>query len=304
MRTYAAALAEARTALAGAGIASAALDARLLMAAAAGLDTAALIARANENLPALAEGRFDAHLKRRIAGEPVARILGEKEFWGLPFEVNAATLVPRPDTETLVQAVLTEARSRFDGTFTICDLGTGSGAIVIALLSELPDARGVATDISEAALATARRNAERLGVAAQISFHAVDFAKGPDGPFDVVVSNPPYIPSGAIESLAAEVKDYDPHAALDGGPDGLGAYRAILARADTLVAKGGLMALEVGYDQSESVAALCRANGLGDVTIRHDLAGIGRVVVAHAAGTQTDKRKAAKKALGKVWISG
>ena len=152
MRTYAAALAEARTALAGAGIASAALDARLLMAAAAGLDTAALIARANENLPALAEGRFDAHLKRRIAGEPVARILGEKEFWGLPFEVNAATLVPRPDTETLVQAVLTEARSRFDGTFTICDLGTGSGAIVIALLSELPDARGVATDISEAAL--------------------------------------------------------------------------------------------------------------------------------------------------------
>jgi release factor glutamine methyltransferase len=242
-------------------------------------------------------------LKRRLDREPVARIRGEKEFWGLPFEVNEATLVPRPETETLVEAVVTEARRRLPPEITICDLGTGCGAIVIALLTELPEARGIGTDLSENALAAARRNAERLGVAERIALHCGDFAEAPDGPFDVVVSNPPYIPSGAIAALEREVRDYDPLPALDGGEDGLAAYRSILGRIDRLVAKSGLLAFEVGHDQGDAVAALCMAAGLGEVAIHTDLAGIGRVVVGTPCVSGAT-RKAAKKPLGKLGVSG
>jgi release factor glutamine methyltransferase len=301
--TYGAARAAARAALAARGIDSAALDARLLLAAAAGLDMAALIARANDELPDLAERRFAAHLRRRLDGEPVARILGEKEFWGLSFEVNEATLLPRPDTETLVEAVVAEARRSLPPSISICDLGTGCGAILIALLTELPQAHGIGTDLSEDALAAARRNAEQLGVGDRIAFRCVDFTKGPDDPFDVVVSNPPYIPSGAIQGLAREVRDFDPLAALDGGHDGLAAYRAILARADRLLAAGGLLAFEVGHDQGEAVAALCRAAGIDDVAVVGDLAGIGRVVVGRRDASGSG-RMAAKKALGKVHAKG
>ena len=195
MTSYGAALAEARAALARAGIASAALDARLLLAAAAGLEMAALVARERDELPELAAREFAAHLERRLRGEPVARILGEKEFWGLKFSLNAATLVPRPETETIVAAVLAEA-ARLPARPAICDLGTGCGAILIALLTELPGATGIAVDISGEALEMARVNAARLGVEGRIGFRQAGFAEAPQEAFDVMVSNPPYIRSG------------------------------------------------------------------------------------------------------------
>lgn len=303
MTTYRAALAAARAALGGAGSESPALDARLLLAAAAGVDGAAVIARNAEPLPALAEAAFDAYLRRRLAGEPVARILGEKEFWGLRFQVGEATLVPRPETEILVESVLAECRARFAPDVGICDLGTGSGAIVVALLTELPRAHGTGSDISAAALAVARKNAERLGVAARISFYEGDFGEGPDGRFDVVVSNPPYIRTQEIAALAPEVRDHDPRAALDGGSDGLDAYRTILARAPLILKQGGVLAFEVGFDQAQAVAALCRSAGLRDPAIRRDLAGRDRVVVA-ALETPGAAGGLSKKALGKVAITG
>ncbi len=303
MTTYGEALAAARSALSRAGAASAALDARLLMSAAAGLETAALIARSREPLPPLAKAAFDDHLRRRLTGEPVARIVGEKEFWGLPFAIDSATLAPRPETEILVDAVLVEVRRRFWPDLHICDLGTGSGAIIVALLAELREARGTATDISAAALATARRNAERHGVAARIRFQQADFASEPNGPFDVVVSNPPYVASGHIARLDPDVRDFDPHTALDGGRDGLAAYRAILARAPALLRRGGLLAVEVGHGQSDAVASLCRAAGLDGVAIASDLAGIERVVLASRLSASAVGFAEPKKPLGKLGVS-
>jgi release factor glutamine methyltransferase len=254
---------------------------------------AALIARGREDLPEVARAAFDARIKRRLGGEPVARILGEKEFWGLPIAVGPAVLVPRPETEILVDTVLAEIRRRFPPDVVIADLGTGSGAVLIALLKELPEARGIATDISEEALAVARANADRLGVADRIAFECVSFAEGPCGRFDVVVANPPYIRSDAIGGLEREVREHDPRAALDGGPDGLTYYRTILQRVDSLLADGGLLGLEVGADQGEAVAALCRAAGLNEVSVLPDLAGRDRVVTAVAtmSAVELEERK-------------
>jgi release factor glutamine methyltransferase len=278
--TYAEALSEGRAALQASGVESPALDARLLLAHAADLDAAALIARSNEELPALAHRAFANHLRRREKGEPVARIFGEAEFYGLRLKLGPATLIPRPETETLVELVLAEARNRFPPNVSICDLGTGSGAIAIALLTELPEAHATATDISEEALSIAMLNAERHGVRSRMMFRRAAFGEALEGPFDIVVSNPPYIRSDVIATLAREVRDHDPRAALDGGPDGLAAYRAILAHAPELLHDGGILALEIGYDQSESVAALCREAGFGQVAAYPDLAGRERVVMA------------------------
>jgi release factor glutamine methyltransferase len=306
--TVRAALAEARALLGRAGVGSAGLDARLLLADAAGLDAASLIARDGEELPPLAGRLFRAHMSRRLAGEPVARIVGTKEFWGLPFALNDAVLVPRPDTETLVEVVLAACRQQFGNRIRICDLGTGSGAILIALLRELPDASGVAVDISPAALGMARANAERLGVLSRMSlregdFGADGFENGPEGPFDVVVSNPPYIRTAAIDGLAPEVRDYDPRLALDGGPDGLSAYRAILRSAPFILKQGGLLAFEVGNDQGGDVGSLCREAGLRNVAVQRDLSGADRVV-AGTWGSSETARELSKKALGEVEITG
>jgi release factor glutamine methyltransferase len=300
--TFGTALAAARLALGSAGIPTAALDARLLLADAAGLDMAALIARGGEPVTGLAEATFAAHLRRRLAGEPVARILGRKEFWGLPFLVNEATLVPRPDTEILVEAVLAQVKAG-PGNISLCDLGTGSGAVIVALLSELPQATGVATDISPAALDVASENAERLGVAGRIRFCLAHFADGPDGRFDVVVSNPPYIRSGDMSGLPIEVRGFDPPVALDGGSDGLAAYRAILARVPHLLNPGGLFAVEVGYDGSQAVAKLCGEAGLEAVAAASDLKGVVRVVTGRWNGAARALPRV-KKALGKVGITG
>ena len=299
MTTFAAALAEGRAVLEASGIENAALDARLLLARAAGIDLAALIARSGDELPELAHAAFKDHLKRRRFGEPLPRIFGEAEFYGLTFKLNAATLVPRPETETLVEIVLQEERRRFSPDISICDLGTGSGAIVIALLSELKKACAVATDISEDALAIARENAERHGVHSRLKLRVADFAASPGGQFDIVVSNPPYIRRAVIPTLGREVREHDPLVALDGGPDGLAAYRSILAQAGTMLAPSGFLALEIGYDQGEAVAGLCREAGLSNVHIHPDLAGRARVVSGSESLVWT-KKKGAKKALGKV----
>jgi release factor glutamine methyltransferase len=278
--TFGEALSAGRVMLAQAGVESAALDARLLLAAAAELDGAAIVARGREPLPPLVGARFDAHLMRRAAGEPVARILGTKEFWSLPLKLGAATLVPRPETEVLVEAVLAEVRRGAAPARTICDLGTGSGAIVLALLTELPQATAVATDLSREALAVAAENARALGVDDRLACEHGDFAVVPQGRFDIVVSNPPYVRSDALADLPIEVRDFDPRLALDGGPDGLAAHRSILERAPGLVAERGMLVLEAGDEQSDAVAALCSEAGFGDATIVSDLGGRRRAVLA------------------------
>lgn len=280
MTSLAAALAAARAELAAAGIESAALDARLLVSAAADLDLSALIAHPDRLLDAAAQQRLSELLARRRARQPVARILGCKEFWGLDFTVTADTLVPRPETEILVEAVLDWARERRQGGLRICDLGTGSGAIAIALLRELPDAEAVASDLSAGALAVARQNAERHGVAGRLRLECVGFDAGPAGPFDVVVSNPPYVRSADIAGLAPEVAGFEPRLALDGGADGLDAYRIILAQTPHRLKPAGLLAVEVGYDQGEMLAQMCQARGLAIREIRNDLSGIPRAVLA------------------------
>jgi release factor glutamine methyltransferase len=263
------------------GIDSAELDARTLTGSVLGLDLTGLIAAASRVLTVDQAERLESFARRRIAGEPVARIVGVKEFWGLALRLSPATLVPRPDTETVVEAALeiVRAESRRDSPPRIADLGTGSGAILLALLSELPDAFGVGTDISVPALRTARDNAARLGLSARVTFVACDYAAALSGPFDLIVSNPPYIRSAHIAALDAEVRDHDPHPALDGGFDGLDAYRLIVPQALRLLAPGGALIMEVGHGQSGDVQALLTAAGLTPAgPPKSDLAGIRRAV--------------------------
>ena len=225
-----------------AAIESAELDARILTGHALGLDLTGLISAAQRQVTPDELARLEEFAGRRLAGEPVARILGEKEFWGLPLRLSSATLVPRPDTETVVELALELLRAGggLDRPLRIADLGTGSGAILLALLSELPAAQGFGTDISQAALHTASANAARAGLSERATFVACDYASGLTGPFDLIVSNPPYIRSADIDGLAAEVRNHDPLAALDGGADGLDAYRALIPQAARPSGTGGL----------------------------------------------------------------
>jgi release factor glutamine methyltransferase len=264
-----------------ANIDSAELDARTLIGAVLNLDLTGLITSAARTITASEAKRLDEFAHRRLAGEPVARIVGKKEFWGLPIELSAATLVPRPDTETVVERALEilRAEGAQDRTLRIADLGTGSGAILLALLSELPDARGIGTDISADALATAETNAAQLGLADRADFIRCDYAAGLSGTFDLIVSNPPYIRTKDIAGLATEVRDHDPHLALDGGADGLAAYRALIPRSAALLAPGGALVVEAGQGQSEAIGTLMTAAGLTvDRCPKSDLAGVFRAV--------------------------
>jgi release factor glutamine methyltransferase len=246
------------------------------------LDLTGVIAQATRQLTTDEADRLDGFARRRLAGEPVARILGSKEFWGLPFKLSAETLVPRPDTETIVEATLEilRAEDRAQARLRIADLGTGSGAILLALLTELPDATGIGTDLSTAALGTAKTNAQYLGLASRADFIVSDYADALSGTFDLIVSNPPYIRSADIAGLAPEVRDHDPHLALDGGRDGLEAYRRIAPQAARLLSPGGLLVLEIGQGQDDDVARLVAAAGLTVMgPAKRDLAGIGRAVL-------------------------
>ena len=278
-------VAAARRALAAefhaAGLDTPDLDARILVGHALSLDHAALAAAATRRLGADEENTIAALANRRLAGEPVARIVGYKEFWSLPLRVDATTLVPRPETETVVEAAL--AALDMDGPRSrklhIADLGTGSGALILALLSELPNAFGVGTDASTKALVVARDNARRLAQT-RARFVACDMAAALRGPFDAIVSNPPYIASGDIAALAPDVRDFDPHLALDGGTDGLDFYRAIAAAASALLAPDGVLVVELGIGQAEPVAHLFAAVGLAPLPPQPDLNGTPRALVA------------------------
>jgi release factor glutamine methyltransferase len=259
------------------------LDARILVGTAMGLDLTGLITSAARPVTSDEATRLEGFTRRRLAGEPVARILGAREFWGLPLQLSAATLVPRPDTETVVELALEMLRAEPDPThrLRIADIGTGSGAILLALLSELPEAFGVGTDVSVAALRTASRNAARLGFASRAAFVACDYAAALSEPFDLIVSNPPYIRSADIAGLAREVRNHDPLAALDGGADGLDAYRALIRQAAPLLEPRGALVVEVGQGQSGDVEDLMKGAGLiRERPAETDLAGIDRAVAA------------------------
>ena len=265
------------------GINSAELDARMLVGAVLNLDLTGLITAAARRVTATEAAQIADFARRRIDGEPVARILGHKEFWGLKLRLSPETLVPRPDTETVVDVALAILRAApvSDTRLRIADIGTGSGAILLALLHELPEAFGVGTDVSIAALRTARRNAADLQLAARAAFVGCDYAAALSGPFDLIVSNPPYVRSKDIADLASEVRDHDPHRALDGGADGLDAYRVLVPQAARLLGPGGALVVEAGRGQSSDIEGLMTAAGL---TLagppRADLAGILRVVAA------------------------
>ena len=270
--------------LKSAGDDEAELDARILLGAALNLDLTGIIAQASRKLTPAEAALLAQYARRRIAGEPVARILGQKEFWGLPLQLSPATLVPRPDTETVVELALQLLRAggELDRSLRIADLGTGSGAILLALLSELPAAKGFGTDISEEALQTAAANAARAGLSDRATFIACDYASGLAGQFDLIVSNPPYIRSSDIAGLAAEVANHDPLAALDGGADGLDAYRTLIPQAARLLAPGAVLVVEAGQGQSGLIVALMTAAGLTPATApKADLAGIPRAVAGH-----------------------
>jgi len=257
------------------------LDARILTGAVLGLDLTGMIAAAARRLSDDEAARLETHASRRIAGEPIARIVGMKEFWGLPLRVSPETLVPRPDTETVVETALEvlHARSTPGYPFRLADLGTGSGAILLALLSELPRAFGIGTDISEPALQAARYNARQLGLLSRAAFVACDYGAALAGPFDLIVSNPPYIRSTDIAMLDIEVRNHDPRDALDGGADGLDAYRMIAPEATRLLGRGGALVVEVGRGQSGDVERLMTAAGLVPAgSPKADLAGTPRAV--------------------------
>jgi release factor glutamine methyltransferase len=260
---------------------SAELDARTLLGAVLSLDLTGMITSASRLLTSDESIRLEEFTRRRLAGEPVARILGLREFWGLPLQLSAATLVPRPDTETVVELALEMLRASPPSgrPLRIADLGTGSGAILLALLSELPDAFGYGTDISVDALRTAHGNAVHLGLASRAEFVACDYAAALADTFDLIVSNPPYIRSADIPGLATEVRDHDPRRALNGGTDGLDAYRALVPQAARLLAPGGVLAVEVGEGQSADVERLMTSAGLTlEGPPKADLAGIRRAV--------------------------
>ena len=266
------------------GIDSPELDARVLIGHALGVDHAALAARADQPVSIEQQSAIAALARRRLEREPVARITGSKEFWSLSLRVTDATLVPRPETETVVTAALAalDKRGPRSQAWRIVDIGTGSGAIVLALLSELPNAIGVGTDISSAALAVARDNERRLGVG-RAAYVVCDMASALSGPFDLIVSNPPYIATADLDRLAPEVRLFDPRIALDGGADGLHWYRALATTAAALLACNGVLVVELGKDQAEPVTALIAAAGLAPVAVQPDLNGIPRVLIAKNA---------------------
>lgn len=268
-------------AFAAGGVDEAELDARVLVRHATGLDPALPGAASDGMLGAAAATLIEGLAGRRLAGEPVARILGRREFHGHDFVLNAACLVPRPDTETVVAAAL--ERLAGDGEARVLDLGTGPGTILLALLAERPAAQGLGLDRSAEALEAARLNAAALGLADRARFAESDWAAAARGRFDLIVSNPPYIPSATCDGLAREVREHDPRLALDGGPDGLDAYRAILAVAPGLLTPGGHVVLELGIGQAAAVAAIARDHGFGVAGLRSDLAGVPRALVLRQA---------------------
>lgn len=265
-----------------AGLDTPELDARVLIGAALNLSHTQLSIQSNRIVTAGEADEIERFARRRIAREPVARILGHKEFWGLNIRVSPATLVPRPDTETVVSAALEFLRNQNKafGNLRVADIGTGSGAILLALLTECPNAQGIGTDISADALSVAKTNAEKLGLTERTTLIRSNYADSLSGSFDLIVSNPPYIRSNEVGKLEIDVRDYDPHLALDGGADGLDAYRAIAPQSARMLAANGALIVEIGHDQGPEVGDILRTAGLAlDAAPTVDLGGRQRVMI-------------------------
>ena len=254
------------------GITSARLDAEVLLAHVLGTSRVALYTGFDKPLHEKELAAYRELIRRRLAGEPIAYLVGEQEFWSLPLAVDARVLIPRRDTETLIETAVRLA----PGARRFADIGTGSGAIALALLKELPEATAVAVDASEDALAVARANAERHGLAARLQLVRGDLVAPLDGGYDLVVSNPPYVPRGDLAGLAPEVRR-EPVSALDGGADGLDVLRRLIPAARGKLAHGGWLVVEHGFDQGPAVRALFAAAGLASVETVRDLAGQERV---------------------------
>ncbi|MCA0245739.1 MAG: peptide chain release factor N(5)-glutamine methyltransferase [Proteobacteria bacterium] len=282
--TYDALLRDTAVALTAAGIDNVRFESRLLLGRAAGLSVEQLVAHGGDPAPAGVVAAMRELTGRRVRREPMAYILGEREFWGLPFKVSPAVLVPRPDSETLIETVLDLLPER-ERPLRILDLGVGSGCLLLTLLREYPKATGVGVDASSEALAIAGENAGTLGVAPRVRLTVDDWRRAGwagrlEGPFDLLVSNPPYIESSTIMALMPEVANHEPRLALDGGPDGLEAYRIIAAAAPGLIVPGGWALVEGGEGQAVDISRIFSAAGMSPQPPRKDLAGVERVVAS------------------------
>jgi release factor glutamine methyltransferase len=271
------ALKEAVLLMKAAGLDTPVLDARLIVQHALGISWDTLYLKEDQDLTEEERVRLESELSRRAGHEPVSRIVGRRHFWTLDLAVSPDTLDPRADTESLIETVVAAIPER-SLTLRVLDLGTGTGAILLALLAEYPNATGLGIDLSEGALATARINAESHGLGERASFAAGHWTDGVAGPFDVIVSNPPYIDSSDLAGLPPEVREHDPVLALDGGADGLDAYRAILPAIPALLSPAGLAVLEIGAGQAEAVTRIAREHGLIQLGCRADLGGIERAL--------------------------
>ncbi len=264
--------------LRGAGIETAELDARLLLSAATGVGDVALISRPEMAVDDAAYLKLEKLVARRVAGEPVSRLLGTREFWGLSFALNADTLDPRSDSETLIEAVLSHFDDR-SAELHFLDLGTGTGCLLLALLSEFSHARGLGVDCAEGAVAGAENNAIDLALEDRAQFQKGNWGDAIEGRFDVIVSNPPYIPSSDIAALSIEVREHDPRLALDGGLDGLDAYRILALDTARLLVAGGFGFWEFGIGQGPDVSGIAEDAGLEVVEMAKDLGGVSRVLI-------------------------
>jgi len=264
--------------LAEAGVETPLLDAQLLLAHVLHCSRLDLIAHPERSLTEAELREFNVVLGRRSAREPLAYILGHKEFYGLEIDVAPGVLIPRPETELLVEEC---TRRLTRSSPVIADIGTGSGAVAVALAASIPSAAVYATELSPAALEVARRNVEKHDLSGRVTLVRGDLVEPLAGmSFDAIVSNPPYIPTGEIESLQPEIRLHEPIEALDGGPDGLGVYRRLIPAAKPLLLEGGFLAVEVGSGQAGAVGGIAQGAGYGEIVIARDLAGIERVVVA------------------------
>jgi release factor glutamine methyltransferase len=259
-------------------------EARLALCAAASLAPAALIAAPEAPLGAAA-ARLEDFAMRRVSGEPLSKIAGRREFWGLALTISREVLDPRPETETIVEAACALFADRRLDQLRVLDLGVGSGALLCALLHEFSNARGLGVDVSAAAAEIARCNVAACGFAGRAEIRVGSWADGVAGPFDLIVSNPPYIPTADIEGLSTEVRDFDPPLALDGGIDGLAAYRIILPAAARLIAPDGWLLVEAGLAQAGDVLAIAAKAGFLERSTHRDLAGVERVVALRAPRT-------------------
>jgi release factor glutamine methyltransferase len=261
---------------ANAGVATPELDAYILTEWVTGFDQLALLTNPDRVLPASEVQQLTAARDARLAGRPVYRITGRREFFGLEFELSKETLEPRPDSECVVELALSLRSAQTEKSLSILDLGTGTGILAISLLSRLPNSRAVAVDVSKDALSTAQKNAERNGVAERFDpLHSNWFANVKDK-FDLIISNPPYIKTADISGLSPEVREHDPLLALDGGADGLAAYRLIASAAHDFLNGEGLIVLEIGHDQRESVTSIFEGSGFRLVEWVKDMGGNDR----------------------------